>query len=676
MQTLLTFLGELGKGANLPAQAKRLRELQNESARWGANHPDPTSPLGAAACQLALLRSPAKPDKRVLHYLSFLLIAPSKSDPKAYVLLEVNADGSASSTRKLLDDEAPALLKYLFENCPEFERYGPRRFLQKRGYRANATFTAAPGATVEELRANQGLRRRVRDAYLKVQGAVRGTTSSCPYRPAQRISPTSATAIWQTLQETLDVADKKLVKEGVRRPWIVRFSPVGGRLQSRLNGLGTWVGVLAGIAAGGCGIRHAAVERGPWLWWCGGLLALWFLIVFALWTHEAPRSLGLGGFLRVFWAMVRSVVWETLVGALVIGAGALSIFALTRLTLPVAILSLLFTGSAYFALSSAGVPKLGSALVGLLVLAGAFVKLPMLPMVPFVVCEVIGIFVALAAWFVVFVLDGVWVARLSAVIVALLWGPIAEYTRELCYGEPAGTWGLLPALALALMAVGVAWRVVRWLYKLRLLEASDVPGKLSWELEGLEAVEDMENRGEQNHLAHVATIKPEPIRLTTLRRVLRLVDVLAGVWFTQGDLASIHTIHFARFMILPKNKRLLFLGNYDGAFSSYLQEFNSVWGVTAVWSNCVGFPRSTYLFGDGATDEQRFKAFGRRYQVPTLGWFSAYPDLSVLEINAGTFTREDLARRIEDPWTLPGKLRSFFGRPISEAGCDDALRRL
>jgi hypothetical protein len=62
--------------------------------------------------------------------------------------------------------------------------------------------------------------------------------------------------------------------------------------------------------------------------------------------------------------------------------------------------------------------------------------------------------------------------------------------------------------------------------------------------------------------------------------------------------------------------------------------------------------------------------------VPTLGWFSAYPDLSVLEITAGTFTREALARPIEDLWTKRGWLLSFFGKPITEDGCDEALRRL
>jgi hypothetical protein len=152
------------------------------------------------------------------------------------------------------------------------------------------------------------------------------------------------------------------------------------------------------------------------------------------------------------------------------------------------------------------------------------------------------------------------------------------------------------------------------------------------------------------------------------------VHLLARVYFTQGDLGGIQTIHFAQFLVLPDKKRLLFMGNYDGAFSAYLQDFNNVMGVPAVWSNCVGFPHTFYLVGDGSSDEQRFKAFGRRTQVETIGWYSAYPDLSVKDIGTGTLIRELLRRPIDDRSTLWRRLRSQFRDSATEADCDAALR--
>jgi hypothetical protein len=35
---------------------------------------------------------------------------------------------------------------------------------------------------------------------------------------------------------------------------------------------------------------------------------------------------------------------------------------------------------------------------------------------------------------------------------------------------------------------------------------------------------------------------------------------------------------------------------------------------------------------DGATDEERFKSWTRDHQLPTQLWYSAYPDLTVFNI--------------------------------------------
>jgi hypothetical protein len=45
-----------------------------------------------------------------------------------------------------------------------------------------------------------------------------------------------------------------------------------------------------------------------------------------------------------------------------------------------------------------------------------------------------------------------------------------------------------------------------------------------------------------------------------------------------------------------------------------------------VWSNTENFPRTRWVSGQGAEDEQRFKVWTRNRQVKTPIWYTAYPD--------------------------------------------------
>ena len=74
-----------------------------------------------------------------------------------------------------------------------------------------------------------------------------------------------------------------------------------------------------------------------------------------------------------------------------------------------------------------------------------------------------------------------------------------------------------------------------------------------------------------------------------------------------GFLGKNGVIHFARWMRLPGTTQLLFWSNYDGTWESYVADFiaDAPTGVTAIWSNCRGFPRAKGLFGGGAQDRDR-----------------------------------------------------------------------
>src|SRR5262249_46983371 len=111
----------------------------------------------------------------------------------------------------------------------------------------------------------------------------------------------------------------------------------------------------------------------------------------------------------------------------------------------------------------------------------------------------------------------------------------------------------------------------------------------------------------------------------------------------KGQLAGIPSIHFARWLIVD-DRRLLFLSNYGGSWENYLNDFidKAHGGLTAVWSNTGGFPRSKFLFGEGATQERMFKVYARNSQLETLVWYQAYPNLTTINIENNTRITEGL----------------------------------
>lgn len=183
----------------------------------------------------------------------------------------------------------------------------------------------------------------------------------------------------------------------------------------------------------------------------------------------------------------------------------------------------------------------------------------------------------------------------------------------------------------------------------------------------LKQVEDLEDqRGlVQNQMTHVVNIKPGWIRLMVLRATLALGRFLSRNVFVNGTLLGIPTIHFARWVFIDENRRLLFFSNYDFSWESYLGDFIDLAsdGLTSIWSNTTFFPRArirawtvlfrvvrvaisylpgstplavTSVFTGGAQHERAFKRWTRDHQVATQVWYSAYPHLSVTNTNNNT----------------------------------------
>lgn len=148
-----------------------------------------------------------------------------------------------------------------------------------------------------------------------------------------------------------------------------------------------------------------------------------------------------------------------------------------------------------------------------------------------------------------------------------------------------------------------------------------------------------------NHLTTLSRVKPGLGRRFTLRTVLVVLDALARVLYDKGRLGTIDSIHFAHWSLIDGGRNLIFLSNFDGSWESYLDDFieKEAKGLTSIWSNTVGFPKTTRLLWDGATDGPHFKDWARWTQRAHGFWFHAYPALTVRAIDQASELRNALA---------------------------------
>lgn len=200
--------------------------------------------------------------------------------------------------------------------------------------------------------------------------------------------------------------------------------------------------------------------------------------------------------------------------------------------------------------------------------------------------------------------------------------------------------GLLAlVVALVLLPLTIAAIVL-----LRVRETRDVPwaGLPSHEhLGDLGTAEDL--GAIQNHMASIAIVKDGPFRRFVLRTALWLINLVART-STAGSLGGIRSIHYAHWSQIDGGRRLLFLSNFDGSWENYLDDFidRASGGLTMIWSNTKQFPRTRFLVLDGARDGHTFKAVARAYQTRSNVWYSAYPDLTVQQIDRNSTIAEGL----------------------------------
>jgi len=209
------------------------------------------------------------------------------------------------------------------------------------------------------------------------------------------------------------------------------------------------------------------------------------------------------------------------------------------------------------------------------------------------------------------------------------------------------------AIALLLLPLLILLAIV-WIVMLRWTETLEPPPA---DLDVKDHVKELVKREDrthivQNHMCSITTVKPGVFRRATLRGILWLVNLLART-SDKGELSGIPSIHFAHWSLIDNGRRLLFVSNFDGSWENYLDDFidKASTGLTAIWSNTVGFPRTSWLVREGARDGSRFKANARDKQTYTNAWYSAYKPLTVQAIDNNSRIREDLFTPLDDTAT-------------------------
>jgi hypothetical protein len=201
----------------------------------------------------------------------------------------------------------------------------------------------------------------------------------------------------------------------------------------------------------------------------------------------------------------------------------------------------------------------------------------------------------------------------------------------------------LPAIGLIFLPVLTVVLPI-WIVLLRYKEWREPAPHVTPTPDHVRELAALEDHGPQNQFSAVGVIKPGWFRSLTVMAVFRVAAYGTRHIFNHGSLGGVKTIHFARWVSIDSQKRAIFVSNYDGSLESYMDDFidQLFWGLNAVFSNGVGYPKTTFLLFGGARNELQFKDYLRVHQIPTQVWFAAYGDLTALNIENNARVRAGL----------------------------------
>jgi len=214
----------------------------------------------------------------------------------------------------------------------------------------------------------------------------------------------------------------------------------------------------------------------------------------------------------------------------------------------------------------------------------------------------------------------------------------------------------IPILLLLLLPFIILYAPV-FIFQLRRRERTDPEIAPRPDLKYANRLATLEDQDVTNQFSAFGSVKPGLFRHWTIVYILWLINYTTRHIFNRGRLARVTTIHFARWVFLDNKKRLFFASNYDGSLDSYMDDFiNKVaFGLNVVFSNGVGYPTTNWLVLNGAKDEQKFKYFIRRHELPTEVWYNGHPGLTALDLQRNTLIRQGL----ENPAITDSQLKEW-----------------
>ncbi len=198
-------------------------------------------------------------------------------------------------------------------------------------------------------------------------------------------------------------------------------------------------------------------------------------------------------------------------------------------------------------------------------------------------------------------------------------------------------------LLLLIFSVPLAVAAVVLLLRIRMLEQTDPEYCPRPDARHVDLLTSLEDHDVTNQFSAMGTLKPGFTRRAVCTGLLFLLNFVQRHVYTRGRLARVRTIHFARWTFVDdEQRRLLFTSNYDGSLDSYMDDFiNKVaFGLNLVFSSGIGYPSSRWLVLRGAKDEQPYKNWIRRHQLPTEVWYNSHPGLTATDLQRNRLVRE------------------------------------
>lgn len=263
-----------------------------------------------------------------------------------------------------------------------------------------------------------------------------------------------------------------------------------------------------------------------------------------------------------------------------------------------------------------------------------------------------------------------WIMALPEWVVAQL-AAFASFLADLAAGLVRHFWPLVSWIfgGLAFAAGTTILLAAAFAFAIRRLESRDWSDPRIADYGHVQAVSERENAPghEQNHIIAVMPFKRGLLRRLSFAFVMWGIKQTVTYWFRPGFVATMGTIHKARWFRVRGTNQFVFFSNYDGNWESYLEDFitRAHQGQSAAWSHGIGFPPTSFLIGEGARNGDRFKRWVRRQQRVSRVWYSRFPGLTLKQIHRNAMIEDGLARASSD--TDARRWLALFGSAQREA---------